>query len=132
MKILDLDKLAEELSGLKSKGKKIVHCHGCFDMMHPGHIKYFQASKKMGDILVVTVTPDQYVDKGPDRPIFDQFFSRLLVKKFYLVVVFFKINHYMQHNTFVLIKMIKNLLHIYFSLQFNKQQERTMYAQRKN
>ena len=73
MKILDLDKLAEELSDLKSKGKKIVHCHGCFDMMHPGHIKYFQASKKMGDILVVTVTPDQYVDKGPGRPVFDQY-----------------------------------------------------------
>ena len=73
MKILDLDKLAEELSDLKSKGKKIVHCHGCFDMMHPGHIKYFQASKKMGDILVVTVTPDQYVDKGSGRPVFDQY-----------------------------------------------------------
>jgi len=73
VKILDLDKLAEELSDLKSKGKKIVHCHGCFDMMHPGHIKYFQASKKMGDILVVTVTPDQYVDKGPGRPVFDQY-----------------------------------------------------------
>ena len=73
MKILDLDKLAKELSDLKSKGKKIVHCHGCFDMMHPGHIKYFQASKKLGDILVVTVTPDQYVDKGSDRPVFDQY-----------------------------------------------------------
>lgn len=73
MKILDLDKLAEELSDLKSKGKKIVHCHGCFDMMHPGHIKYFQASKKLGDILVVTVTPDQYVDKGSGRPVFDQY-----------------------------------------------------------
>jgi len=73
VKILDLDKLAEELSDLKSKGKKIVHCHGCFDMMHPGHIKYFQASKKMGDILVVTVTPDQYVDKGSGRPVFDQY-----------------------------------------------------------
>jgi rfaE bifunctional protein nucleotidyltransferase chain/domain len=73
VKIFDLDKLAEELSDLKSKGKKIVYCHGCFDMMHPGHIKYFQASKKMGDILVVTVTPDQYVDKGPGRPVFDQY-----------------------------------------------------------
>ena len=72
MKILGLDILAEKLADLKSRGKKIVHCHGCFDMMHPGHIKYFQASKKMGDVLVVTVTPDQFVDKGPDRPVFDQ------------------------------------------------------------
>jgi len=72
MKILDLDALAEKLSELKTRGKRIVHCHGCFDMMHPGHIKYFQASKKMGDILVVTLTPDRFVDKGPNRPVFDQ------------------------------------------------------------
>ena len=72
MKILDLDELAEKLSELKNRGKRIVHCHGCFDMMHPGHIKYFQASKEMGDILVVTLTPDRFVDKGPNRPVFDQ------------------------------------------------------------
>jgi cytidyltransferase-like protein len=40
--------------------------------MHPGHIKYFQASKKMGDILTVTVTPDIYLDKGPGRPVFSE------------------------------------------------------------
>jgi rfaE bifunctional protein nucleotidyltransferase chain/domain len=57
---------------LKTKGKTVVHCHGCFDLMHPGHIKYFQAASQMGDILVVTITPDQYIDKGPGRPVFDQ------------------------------------------------------------
>lgn len=72
MKILSLDKLAERLRTLKADGRRIVHCHGCFDLMHPGHIKYFQAAKKMGDILVVTVTPDKYVDKGPGRPAFNQ------------------------------------------------------------
>ncbi len=40
--------------------------------MHPGHIKYFQAAKNMGDVLVVTVTPDIYVDKGPGRPVFNE------------------------------------------------------------
>lgn len=72
MKILELGKLAEKLQNLKSEGKKIVHCHGCFDLMHPGHIKHFQAAKKMGDILVVTITPDVYVDKGIGRPVFNQ------------------------------------------------------------
>jgi len=72
MKILELDELAKKIRGLKSEGKKIVHCHGCFDLMHIGHIKYFQASKKMGDVLIVTLTPDIYVDKGPDRPVFSQ------------------------------------------------------------
>jgi rfaE bifunctional protein nucleotidyltransferase chain/domain len=72
MKILSLDELATVITGLKSEGKKIIHCHGCFDLMHVGHIKYFQASKKMGDILVVTVTPDRFVDKGPNRPLISE------------------------------------------------------------
>lgn len=72
MKIVDIYILARKVEELKARGKKIVHCHGCFDLMHPGHIKYFQAAKKMGDILVVTVTPDKYVDKGPERPVFNQ------------------------------------------------------------
>mgnify|MGYP001432730584 CR=1 FL=1 len=71
-KIVDIDTLANILKGLKEKGKKIVHCHGCFDLMHPGHIKYFQAAKKMGDILVVTLTQDRFVDKGPGRPVFNE------------------------------------------------------------
>jgi len=72
VKIHDIELLANEISIHKFHGMRIVYCHGCFDLMHPGHIKYFQASKKMGDILIVTVTPDTYVDKGPGRPVFDQ------------------------------------------------------------
>ncbi len=72
MKRLELEVLGEKLINLKLKGKKIVLCHGCFDLMHPGHIKYFQSAKKMGDVLVVTVTPDKYIDKGPGRPVFNQ------------------------------------------------------------
>lgn len=71
-KIIDLDSLAAEIAKLRQKGKKIVLCHGCFDLMHPGHIKHFQEAKKMGDVLIVTVTPDVYVDKGPGRPVFNQ------------------------------------------------------------
>jgi rfaE bifunctional protein nucleotidyltransferase chain/domain len=60
------------VADLKRQGKKIVLCHGCFDLMHPGHIKYFQAAKRMGDILVVTLSPDRFVDKGPGRPAFPE------------------------------------------------------------
>ncbi len=67
-----LDELAKIIRRLKSEGKKVVHCHGCFDFMHPGHIKHFQTAKDMGDILIVTVTPDVYVDKGPNRPAFNE------------------------------------------------------------
>jgi len=72
MKIQSLEELAEKIHKLKVQGKTIVHCHGCFDLMHPGHIKYFQAAKQMGDLLVVTLTPDRYVDKGPGRPVFNE------------------------------------------------------------
>ena len=55
----------------KSQGKKIILCHGVFDLLHIGHIKHFEEAKKMGDILVVTITPDQFVNKGPGRPAFN-------------------------------------------------------------
>ena len=72
LKLIDLNELAHRIEQLKTNGKTIVHCHGCFDLMHPGHIKYFQAAKNMGDVLVVTVTADEFVDKGQDRPVFNQ------------------------------------------------------------
>ena len=52
MKILALDELGLRVAALKAAGKKIVLCHGCFDLMHPGHIKYFQAAKKMATFLL--------------------------------------------------------------------------------
>ena len=72
LKIVDIDTLAITSNEVKSQGKTVVHCHGCFDLMHPGHIKYLQAAKRMGDVLLVTLTPDKFVDKGPDRPVFSQ------------------------------------------------------------
>ena len=62
--------LSKKIKSLKSKNKKVVHCHGVFDVLHIGHIKHFNSAKKKGDILIVTVTPDSFVNKGPNRPIF--------------------------------------------------------------
>ena len=56
---------------LKSNGKTIVLCHGVFDLVHPGHIIHFEEAKKLGDILVVSITAAEYVRKGPGRPYFD-------------------------------------------------------------
>ncbi len=50
--------------------KRIVQAHGAFDLLHLGHIRHLQAAKRLGDILVVTVTPDRFVNKGPNRPVF--------------------------------------------------------------
>jgi len=56
---------------LKSKGKKIVQCHGTFDLLHPGHIIHFEEAKALGDVLVLTITAEKYVNKGPGRPYFN-------------------------------------------------------------
>ena len=72
LKIQDLDHLNIQLNSLRAKGKKIVHCHGVFDLLHVGHIRHFEEAKAMGDILVVTLTQDKYVNKGPHRPAFVQ------------------------------------------------------------
>ena len=69
-KILPIEELAKRIAVLKSEGKRVALCHGCFDLLHLGHIKHFEAAKKDADILVVTVTPDRFVNKGPGRPVF--------------------------------------------------------------
>ena len=69
-KIKNLEELQKITADLKSKGKKVVHCHGVFDLLHIGHIKHFEEAKTFGDILAVTITPDEFVHKGPNRPAF--------------------------------------------------------------
>jgi len=69
-KIISIEVLAKVVSKLRVKGKKIVLCHGVFDLLHIGHIKHFKEAKKFGDVLVVTLTPDRFVQKGPNRPAF--------------------------------------------------------------
>jgi cytidyltransferase-like protein len=71
-KILPLEDLASVVADLRLAGKVVVQCHGVFDLMHIGHIRHFELAKKMGDVLIVTVTPDCYVNKGPNRPVFNQ------------------------------------------------------------
>lgn len=69
MKILSLQTLAMLAHELRHD-YRIVLANGCFDLPHAGHIKHLEAAKKLGDILMVTVTRDECVDKGPGRPFF--------------------------------------------------------------
>ncbi len=71
-KILNLQALSTKIQECKDSGKKVALCHGCFDLLHVGHIKHFEAAKALGDVLVVTVTPDRFVNKGPGRPAFPE------------------------------------------------------------
>ena len=56
-----MNALTKIIADLKKKRKKIVQCHGVFDLIHLGHIRHFNLAKKEGDILVVTITKDKYV-----------------------------------------------------------------------
>ena len=71
-KLRSLEELAEGLARMKAEGKRVVHCHGVFDLLHPGHIRHLEAAKREGDVLVVTVTQDEHVNKWPGRPAFNQ------------------------------------------------------------
>ncbi len=71
-KILVLQELAEKARMLREQGKRVVLCHGTFDLMHTGHIRYLQRARQEGDVLLVTVTGDAYVNKGPGRPVFNE------------------------------------------------------------
>lgn len=71
MKIYPIDTLAEMVPELKNDGNMVIQCHGCFDVLHIGHMQHLKAAKRLGDILIVTVTADEFVNKGPNRPIFN-------------------------------------------------------------
>jgi len=71
-KILPMEDLARVVGELQREGKVVVQCHGVFDLMHIGHIRHFESAKKLGDVLIVTITPDRHVNKGPNRPVFTE------------------------------------------------------------
>ena len=64
--------LAEIIKDKKNQGKIVAQCHGVFDLLHRGHLHQFEQVKSRADILVVSLTADQYVLKGPGRPVFNQ------------------------------------------------------------
>jgi len=71
-KIFLLNDLSKIVHGEKKKSKTIVLCHGVFDLLHIGHIKHLEKARGQGDKLIVTLTSDRYVNKGPGRPVFNE------------------------------------------------------------
>ncbi len=60
------------MKAARAAGRRIVHAHGVFDLLHPGHIRHLDEAKALGDVLVVTITEDRHVNKGPHRPAFPE------------------------------------------------------------
>ena len=73
-KIVELEELSDRCVKLRSAGKKIVATNGCFDLLHVGHVRYLQAARALGDLLVVGLNGDRSVRelKGAGRPITTQ------------------------------------------------------------
>ncbi|MDP7020608.1 MAG: adenylyltransferase/cytidyltransferase family protein, partial [Pirellulaceae bacterium] len=71
-KLRHFDQLIREAESLRGAGRRVVLCHGVFDLVHIGHIRYLQQARQLGDALIVTITPDCHVNKGPHRPIFTE------------------------------------------------------------
>ena len=71
-KILKIKTAKQIINFYKKDNKKIGLCHGVFDLLHLGHIRHFKEAKKKVDVLIVSVTEDKYVNKGPGRPAFNE------------------------------------------------------------
>jgi len=73
-KIVELEELSNRCKEVRSAGKKIVATNGCFDLLHVGHVRYLQAARALGDLLVVGLNGDRSVHelKGAGRPITTQ------------------------------------------------------------
>ena len=71
-KIRSIEELSSMLASNKAIGKKTVLCHGVFEVLHPGHIRYIKAAKREGEILFVIILSDKNVHLGPGRPLFDE------------------------------------------------------------
>ncbi len=71
-KILSIAELALRTKKLRKQKKTVVQAHGTFDLLHLGHVRHLEAARKLGDVLVVTLTADRFVNKGPGRPVFTE------------------------------------------------------------
>jgi len=71
-KILGINHLQKILGEQRNNNKIIVHSDGLFDILHIGHIRHLEQAKRLGDILVVTLTLDRFANRGPGRPVFTE------------------------------------------------------------
>lgn len=73
-KIRSRGEAAELLAARRADGSSVVFTNGCFDVLHPGHVQYLQAARKLGDMLVVGLNSDVSIKrlKGTERPICEE------------------------------------------------------------
>ena len=87
----------------QNKNKKIGLCHGVFDILHYGHIEHFNEAKKNCDILIVSVTSDKFVNKGPNQPYNNENKRAAIIRSLNMI------DHVYINNALTSIELIKNL-----------------------
>jgi D-beta-D-heptose 7-phosphate kinase/D-beta-D-heptose 1-phosphate adenosyltransferase len=72
--IVTLEEMIEARGQLRSEGKRLVFTNGCFDLLHPGHVRYLTQARSLGDALVLALNSDRSVRalKGAGRPIMNE------------------------------------------------------------
>lgn len=68
-KVLGHAQLLAARDRARAAGRRVVQCHGCFDIVHPGHIRHLRQAKSFGDVLLVSITGDLEMKKGTGRPL---------------------------------------------------------------
>jgi len=71
-KVRTLDDLATIIAEARAAGRTVALAHGVFDLLHLGHVRHLEEARRHGDMLVVTLTADKHVNKGPGRPVFSE------------------------------------------------------------
>lgn len=73
-KILTSEQLADVRARLRAAGRRLVFTNGCFDILHVGHVRYLEAARSLGDVLLVAINSDRAVRelKGAHRPVMNQ------------------------------------------------------------
>src|SRR5262245_23483910 len=71
-KIKSLEDIGKIARSQRERGQVVVQAHGTFDLLHLGHVRHLEAARRLGDVLVVTLTADRFVNKGPGRPVFNE------------------------------------------------------------
>jgi D-beta-D-heptose 7-phosphate kinase/D-beta-D-heptose 1-phosphate adenosyltransferase len=66
--------LLEQRGRWRAEGKSVVFTNGCFDLLHPGHVRILEQARSLGDVLVLALNSDAGVRriKGPTRPIMSE------------------------------------------------------------
>ncbi len=73
-KLLNIESLIHARERMRREGKRVVFTNGCFDLLHPGHVRYLAEARALGDALIVALNSDRSVRllKGEGRPILEE------------------------------------------------------------